>query len=221
VSAVVAGNGGGGGRLAEKHGVSMKPTEETKHFWLMFYAMESFSNVVWACDQLLKTPLDYPSLTHQSLITFILSNYGRPFHRNQGVGRIQASVVPCEYKALHDQLIHERDKIHAHSDAQGAPTRIGNANQVRLLRVSNGFTWTTSTYLPYDENELKQIRNLCKHLIAELDKQTDEYQSQCLPVIKRLAPGEYILNTNPTDSELFTKVESILPPTEGLDITPI
>jgi hypothetical protein len=43
-----------------------------------------------------------------------------------------------------------------------------------------------------------------------------------LAEIKKLSPGEYLLNTALDDRELFTKVDSVLPPPEeDLNATPI
>ena len=199
----------------------MKPTDKTKQFWLMLYAIDAFQNVMWACDSLLKRKPDKSEPTYRSLIAFILSNYGRPFHGNHGVGRLDANIVPAEYRSLHDQLIRDRDKILAHTDTQGIPTYFGNANQVRLLRLPDSFKWVTSTYISLDDADNRRIHDLCQSLTAVLDKRTDEYERCCLPEIKKLSPGEYLLNTKADESELFTKVSSILPPNDALNPTPI
>lgn len=199
----------------------MKPTEETKQFWLMLYALDALGNALWACDYLLKHEPHVAGPTHRALMTAILTNYGRPFHKNHGVGKLDASIVPAEFHDLHQQLVRERDKVHAHSDAQGIPTRIGNANQIRLLRLPDAFKWVTSTYLPYEEPDIRRIRRLCLVLTDELDRRTDEYEKRCLPEIRNLSPGEYLLNTDTAAPELFTKVGSVLPPNGDLDATPI
>jgi len=162
----------------------------------MLYAIDSFRTIVWACNHILKYKPHASELIYQCLMTSILTNYGRPFHRNYGVGKLNLAIVPNEYRHLHNQLMHERDKIHAHTDADGILTRIGNANQVRLLRLENGFIWATSTFLPYDYSDIQNIRDLSQSLIDKLDQLTDEYEQQCLPEIKKLDPGEYTLNTD-------------------------
>lgn len=200
----------------------MKPTKDTQLFWLMLYSMDAFSNVLWACDYLLKHTPHVAGPTHRTFLTAIITNYGRPFRRNNGVGRLDESIVPSEFRDLHRQLVSERDKVHAHTDADGIPTPIGNANQIRLLRLQNAFKWVTSTYLPYGEADLHCIRRLCKSLIGELDRRTDEYEKHCLAAIKNLELGEYLLNTNLEASALFQKVSNVLPPPgEDLDATPI
>lgn len=199
----------------------MKPTEDTQQFWLMLYAIDAFSNVLWACDYLLKHTPSVAGPMYRTLMTAVLTNYGRPFRRNYGVGKLSNSFVPPEFRDLHDQLIHERDKVHAHSDAQGIPTPIGNANQVRLLRLPHAFKWVTSTYLPYGEIDIHRLRHLCLALTQELDRRTDEYERRCLAVIRKLNPGEYLLNTDVKEAELFERVGSVLPRNKDLDATPI
>ena len=115
----------------------------------------------------------------------------------------------------------ERDKIHAHRDSSGVQSYIGEANQVRLLRLEHGFTWCTSTYLSCEEDEIIEIGKLCSLLIKHLDKETDKYQEKCLPQIRELSVGEYQLNLDSQNNNLFIKVESVLPQNDQLDLTPL
>lgn len=199
----------------------MQPTDETKRFWLMAYAMDGFRNVISACEFLLDANFDPTCPMHRHLATAILTMYGRPFHNNYGVGRLDIRLVPDKYKSLHEQLIYERDKIHAHADAKGVQSRIGNANQVRLLRTKRGFKWVVSSYLPYQRQDLLDICELCKALIANLDYYTDKYEKKCLRVIKQLPEGEYVLNIDTAASTLFDSVQSVLPPDPRMKVTPI
>ena len=97
----------------------MKPSIETKRFWLMLYAMDSFHHVVTACDHLIENNTQHDAPLYRLLATAILTMYGRPFHNNRGVGKLDEVIVPAEFMDLHRQLILERDKIHAHVDSVG------------------------------------------------------------------------------------------------------
>lgn len=194
----------------------MKPTEETKRFWLMMYAIDTFRNVVSACEYLLETEFHVAGPMHRRTMTAILALYGQPFHNSRGIGKLDQTLIPAEYLDLHHELMQHRDKIHAHLDSEGISTRIGNANQVRLQRIRDGFQWTTCTYLPHDKTELQRIRDLCRLLITQLDQETDKYEKKCLMEIEALPEGEYLLNTDVNATSLFTRVENILPPNQPL-----
>jgi hypothetical protein len=204
-----------------KEGTTLKPTDETKRFWLMAYAMDGFRNVISACEYLLDNDFQLTSPIYRHLATAILTMYGRPFHNNYGVGKLDSRLVPEKYRNLHEQLIYERDKIHAHADAKGVPSRIGNANQVRLLRAAGGFKWTVSSYLPYERQDLLDLCELCRTLIRKLDYHTDKYEKKCLKEIKRLPEGEYVLNVDLTAQTLFDGVQSVFPADSNLKLTPI
>ena len=198
----------------------MKPSEETKTFWLMLYAIESFRETIWACNYLLQNHIHSSDSLYRAIVTSIYTNYGRPFHKNFGVGRLERDIIPNHYRTIHDKLILERDKIHAHRDSTGIQTWIGEANQVRLLRLEKGFTWTTSTYISFDENEIIEIGKLCSLLVKLLDKETDKYQEKCIQSIKNLSVGEYLLNLD-DKNPLFTKVNNVLPPNDQVKLTPL
>ena len=199
----------------------MKPSEDTKTFWLMIYSIEAFREVIWACNYLLQSRPHLSDSMFRAMMTSIYTHCGRPFHKNFGVGNLKRDIVPEQYKSLHDRLMLERDKIHAHRDGAGVQSHIGNANQVRLLRLENGFTWCTSTYLSCEDDEIMEIGKLCSLLIKHLDKETDRYQEKCLPIIRELSVGEYQLNLDSQNDNLFLKVESVLPPNDQLDLTPL
>lgn len=184
----------------------MKPTEETKTFWLMLYAMDAFRKCIQGCESLLAADVTPSNPAYLQTIVAILTMYGKPFHRNAGVGKLDDRFVPLAYKNLHQQMMRERDKIHAHSDARGIDTKFGNANQVRLIRGEKGFLWCVPTLVSYNGAEIKNIIALCKALIEKLDYHTTKYEKKVVKEIRRLAPGEYVLNFDPNDSSLFTRV---------------
>lgn len=51
------------------------------------------------------------------LATAAHSFYGRPFKRSNGVGRLNADMIPPESNGIHQWLIHFRDGAYAHLDA--------------------------------------------------------------------------------------------------------
>lgn len=183
--------------------------------------MDAFENVISSCRYLLDNDFHVAGPMYRRVATAILTMYGRPFHNNHGVGRLDAGLVLLEFNQLHNQLIHERDKIHAHKDAHGVPTRAGNANHVRLIRAKGGFRWVTCTYLPYEKDDLRNIIRLCEALISRLDVETDKYQKQCIEFIKTLPEGEYVLSLDERADSILVKVPGVFPPPDGIEMTRI
>jgi hypothetical protein len=187
----------------------MRPTEETKKFWLMLYAMDAFKKCIHCCDSLLEGGIAPSDFDYLPMIVAILTMYGKPFHRNVGVGKLDDIFVPEAYKDLHQLMIRDRDKIHAHSDAKGITTNIGNANQIRLIRNEKGFMWSVPTSVSYGKAEIENVIALCKALIRKLDYYTTKYEKKVLKEIKKLPPGEYVLNFDLNDSSIFTRVKEV------------
>jgi len=184
----------------------MRPTEETNTFWLMLYAMDAFKKCILCCESMLKYRITPAEFAYLPMIIAVLTMYGKPFHRNVGVGKLDDGFVPPAYKDLHELMIRDRDKIHAHSDAKGKDSRIGNANEVYLIRAEEGFSWGVPTLVSFDEKEIRSIIALCEALIQKLDDDTTKYEGKVIEEIRKLPPGEYILNLYPHDSSLFTRV---------------
>jgi hypothetical protein len=83
--------------------MTMKPTKETKRFWLMIYAMDAFGAVVSSCEYLLKNNFHVAGPMHRRTMTAILTLYGHPFHNNQGIGKLDESIIPAQYLELHNE----------------------------------------------------------------------------------------------------------------------
>ncbi len=188
----------------------MKPTEETQKFWLMLYAMDAFKKCIRCCESLLEQGVTPSNFAYLTTIIAILTMYGKPFHFNRGgVGKLDERFVPLAHKNLHELMIRDRDKIHAHVDAKDIETEIGNANQIRLVRSEKekGFAWTVPTSVSFGESEIQEIILLCKALIEKLDYHTTKYEKKVVKEIRLLTDGEYVLNFDLNDSSLFTRVQ--------------
>jgi len=203
----------------------MKPDDETKRFWLMLYAGQAFRDVIKLCEYLLEKQsvlLRNDESLFRWMATAMFTIYGRPFSTNYGVRRLDAQLfVPREYTALHKKLICERNKIHAHKDAKGLATRIGNANQVRIVRAKNGFAWAIPTHFSYEEKDLRDVSKLCEALIEKLNYHIDKYERKCRKEIKKLREGEYLLNVDDTEEVLFVKAPNVEYPVPVFKMTPI
>ena len=191
----------------------MKPTKETKQFWLMLYAMQSLKQVISACTELFAKNPDLSDPYYSRMITFIVVIYGQPWRQNTGVGKLGKEWVPSAFIDLHERLLVQRDKVHAHKDASGIPRPWGNLNQVRILNANpNGFLPVCTNEASFTMDHVRRIQDLCKKLLGQFDSETTKYLRRFWREIKALPVGEYLLNTDPNSPGLFTRTDSRLPP---------
>ena len=188
----------------------MKPNEETKRFWLMMYAMDAFKKNILYCNYLMANNLSIEDTVYIPIVIAILTLYGKPWHNNQGIGKLDDSIVPHEHRILHDLMLRDRDKIHAHSDSDGVKSKSGcNANHVRLVRSERGHKWTVPTSFNFGDKELEEIILLCEKLNRKLDGETSKIEKTFASEIQRLLPGEYLLNLSKEDVSIFKIVDEV------------
>jgi hypothetical protein len=177
----------------------MNTTEfnEAKTLWKMFYASECFRRAKASAQHILKEklenghPLFYPLLC----ATYIL--YGKPFTVWHGVGRLEESMVPKEYLALHTMLMDHRHKLYAHTDANASPVPdLGPPNQVRVAKRMVGTQQFMQLYAVDFHpmyTAMQPVITLCEILEQKANyhvkKQWDKHKST-IP----LEVGEYMLN---------------------------
>ncbi|MFO8007294.1 MAG: hypothetical protein R6V05_06105 [Candidatus Brocadiia bacterium] len=198
----------------------MKPSDETKRFWLMLYAREGFHRVVAACNVITEQNLNEFDPAYDRCITTIVTNYGRAWRNNRGVGKLDEGIVPEAHLALHGHLLEQRDKVYAHKDADGPQSDIGKVNQIRLLRRKTGFIWVCGNIISFQREQIPAVRRLCMQLEEKLDAATTEYENKCRSDIEALPEGEYILNLDVTSPALFMKTDSIFQEVQSLRLTP-
>jgi hypothetical protein len=97
------------------------PYKDRVEFWKFQHASVTFAEVTNLCDQIIKQKIDngHPQLA--STMTTLHIFYGRPFKQRPEV-RISETLVPADYKEIHDWLLNMRDQTYAHMDVDGPKT---------------------------------------------------------------------------------------------------
>jgi hypothetical protein len=109
------------------------------------------------CDFILREKINPGHPLHASLMTALHILYGRPFKQQRAEAKLSEEIIPPEFMETHNGLILMRDKIYAHTDADGPKTankeilnkiavRIDNAppfNKTIISRHSFGLVDTT------------------------------------------------------------------------------
>jgi hypothetical protein len=139
------------------------PYKDRIEFWKFQHASVTLAEATKLCDQIIKQKIDsgHPLLT--SMMTTLHVFYGRPFKQRPEV-RISETIVPQNYKSLHDELINMRDKIYAHMDVDGPKTTNENSlNKVGVF-IHGGEAKFALTMLFPREIQVEKIRDLTKLL---------------------------------------------------------
>ncbi len=76
---------------------------------------------------------DLNELTKALILCGAVVNYGKPFKRGNALDIIPDTMIPDEYSEAHSVLITVRDKIFAHTDAEGLKVEDGELNQLEYV----------------------------------------------------------------------------------------
>ena len=93
---------------------------EKKRWWLLCYANTSLEKTIKTCAQLHEACASNTSPLFSPLSLAIHAFYARPFKNNRGVGSLSDEIIPADARGIHDWLIHFRDSVLAHTDANAA-----------------------------------------------------------------------------------------------------
>lgn len=97
------------------------PYKDRIEFWKLQHASSTFDQVTQLCEWILKEGIDGGHPLHVPLMAALHTLYGRPFRQRKDF-RIAEDLVPANYRDDHVMLLTMRDKIHAHTDADGPKT---------------------------------------------------------------------------------------------------
>ncbi len=117
------------------------PLEDRRDLWRWKYAYRSFANCSKCCEYVMKNKLTADSPIYYGLSSAVFIAYARPFSRSYGLEKLPDSLVPSQFKAMHELMINARHKVYAHTDADkilvwgGEPTI-----QVLVTNELNGDT---------------------------------------------------------------------------------
>jgi hypothetical protein len=189
----------------------MRPEEfeDAKLLWKMFYAGQSFEHARAAAEHILKENISADDAIFYPLMTAVYVLYGKPFRKSHGVGCLGEELIPLQYQELHRDLLKHRDKILAHSDANGFEWfDAGQANQVRLVRRPTDKSLICSQ-LQANPALLPRVISLC----LELQEQVETKKLELFKRYEKHVPaqvGEYILNIDEPGGEFFRPAKLVV-----------
>ncbi len=175
-----------------------------RELWLLTYASSSCRLVCELCNFALSGFCQEGDSIYTGIINAIYVAYGRPFHWCMGIGRLNEKDLPAEATALHNEIIHLRDKLYAHKDLNGYQVECERFSTVRAVVIGGRITLVSNELIPRGL-KLQTIMEHVKRLVEHFDSRA----ITLLRAIRRPgwpADGEYILNMEAMSDDIFKPV---------------
>jgi len=93
------------------------PENERKQWWLYCYAVTSMEKAVDTCEILIAECPDNRHRLFPALSLAVHTFYARPFKKSRRVGQLPDDIVPQSARGIHHWLVHFRDAVFSHTDA--------------------------------------------------------------------------------------------------------
>lgn len=149
------------------------PYKDRIEFWKLQHASSTFDQVTQLCEWILKEGIDGGHPLHVPLMAALHTLYGRPFRQRKDFG-IAEDLVPANYRDDHVMLLTMRDKIHAHTDADGPKTTDDDClNKVMVTFRDGGIKFSLMMVAPR-ANQIERIRNLAETLSQTTGAQAEK-----------------------------------------------
>lgn len=175
-----------------------------RELWLLVYASNSCKLVRHLCNIAISGVCSEGDSTYTGIINAIYVVYARPFHWCRGIGRLRNEDLSPESIAMHDEMIHLRDKLYAHKDLNGYQVESEIFNTVRAVVIDGAITMLSNELIPRGPM-LNKIMEHSDGLVVQFD----EKARAILQKIQRPGwppDGEYILNMDTTSDDIFIPV---------------
>jgi len=191
----------------------MNPKEfnDAKLLWKLFYAGQCFMHAQKAAEYVLRNENEENNSVLYPLITAVYVLYGKPFLRNDSVGRLDEAIIPTEYLDWHRTFLKHRNKTYAHSEANAFEfLDAGNVNQVRLLVHPPEPPSLICSQFQAEPALMPIIINLCRLLQEKIGNQKNELFQRYKQYIPAQV-GEYVLNVSDPDGDFYKPAKPIKP----------
>ena len=107
--------------------------------------------------------VEWRSAKSRALLTAAIVEYAKPFKKSHAVDKIDQSIIPTEYKRLHDMLIKSRDKYIAHIDKHGLEDPDREFHRIHVVKEGSIiYIDTESPRIPL--NSIEPMRLLASEL---------------------------------------------------------
>jgi len=140
--------------------------------WALCNATGDFEFVEDVCDALLTVHTDRENPVYRALVTAIYVAYDRPFNSKPGLSFLK-DKLPAEHRALHNQMMEHRNRVHAHTVTTGPLKNRFNLNRVTITRQLNGRHIQLDKMLALPET-VKKVKELAASMCKIADDAKDE-----------------------------------------------
>jgi hypothetical protein len=131
---------------------SIPSIAERKRWWLLCYAYTSMEKAIRCCEMIEGLCTDNRHPLFSALTVAVHTYYSRPFERNKGAGRLSADLIPKERTGVHSWLLHFRDCVLVHTDAEDSKIAGRPMHDVVYSLDETGREFSTSDPLPQVES---------------------------------------------------------------------
>lgn len=125
---------------------------ERKYWWLLCYAYTSMEKAIQCCVMIEGLCPDNRHLLFSPLTVAVHAYYSRPFGTNKGAGKLSADLIPNERTGIHRWLLHFRDCVLVHTDANDSEIAGRPMHDVVYSFDDTGREFSTSDPLPRVES---------------------------------------------------------------------
>jgi hypothetical protein len=138
---------------SDKHEYLPNPSAaERKRWWLLCYAYTSMEKVIQCCQMIEYLCPDNRHPLFSPLTVAVHAYYSRPFQRKKGAGKLSADLIPKERTGVHSWLLHFRDCVLVHTDAEKSEIAGRPMHDVVYSLDETGREFSTSDPLPRVES---------------------------------------------------------------------
>ncbi len=130
----------------------MPVADERKRWWLFCYAYTSMEKAIRCCQLIENLCPDNRHALFSPLTVAVHAYYSRPFERNKGVGKLSTDLIPKERTGVHRWLVHFRDCVLVHTDANESEIAGRPMHDVVYSLDDAGREFSTSDPLPRVES---------------------------------------------------------------------
>jgi hypothetical protein len=186
------------------------PIEERKEYWKWFHARQCFYCAKIQLEELIefrKIKMEGKNIwKFQNMLTAFFGNYGKPFKKNNNVGKLSEEIIPDNLLLLHKQMITYRDKLFLHGDLNGKLEEVNEfMEKVTLVKNNSKFHWELSQLLPSPER-LKEYLEIVDELVTKSKYYVDKFNNKW-KFISLLPNGKYELNIRNENGDPLIKTE--------------
>ncbi|MBW2569870.1 MAG: hypothetical protein JRE47_11040 [Deltaproteobacteria bacterium] len=188
------------------------PLEDRRQFALFAHATQCFRYCVEACDYVKEHNLKMSDFLYKPLSEWAITEYGKPFKKSRGLGKIPEKMIPQRHIELHEFILRVRDKMVAHVDTIGLENPEHGFHKVRLERTMRNFNYIVEAPRVRPQ-KIEQLRILAKKLEEKSHYHATKHVKKLSKIVKGKGLGEFLIDIEKSEggiTKLKDKEKAIL-----------